>query len=45
MKDKEGDMRDLEYLMAVGQYKLGRYIDARKTLNAILEVGRECKAC
>lgn len=38
LKDKDGDVRDLEYLMAVAQYKLGRCIEARKTLNAILEV-------
>lgn len=38
LKDKDGDVRDLEYLLAVGQYKLGRCIEARKTLNAILEV-------
>ena len=35
----ESEKRDLQYLLAVGQYRRRYYLDARATLQALLQVG------
>lgn len=42
LRDKEGDERDLLYLLAVAQYRQKTYLDARKTLDRLLEVSPTC---